>query len=345
LLTSEFSWSKQAHIIYGVKDDFKPDLKSFLNLYAGVDRDLFLKHVKNAIDQKIPFDIELNYQSEGGSEIWHMERGVPVIKDGAVVLLRGTVMDITTSKIAEHQLRSAKKYLEQSNLDKDRIMQVLVHDLRSPLSGIHSVSSMMLKKNSYTVSDREMLSVINDTSLFLFKMVNDLVGITLNNENRMLKKEETDLQLLVQQAIQVLRFKASEKMQTIEFSIDNQIFAFIDSQKIQRVLNNLINNSIKFSPAGSVITVVVKDEGSLLLMSVTDKGVGIPHELKHKVFDVFTEAKRYGTNNEQPFGLGLSICKQIIDAHDGKIWLETEVGKGTVFFIEIPDSVVRVINR
>lgn len=319
--------------------------KSIMEVF-GPMADLFAKPIEKVLETETTVEIEYKHQDPSVNK-WYKAKTTLINKndDPAHCRIIVSVQDITARKLQDMALKEAKDKLEESNQHKDRIMQVLVHDLRSPLSGIHSVSSAMLKKNNYTVSDREMLSAINDTSLFLFKMVNDLVGINLNNENRMLKKEETDLLLLAQQTIQILQFKANEKRQTIELLMDEQVFALIDSQKIQQVLNNLINNAIKFSSSGSVVTVTAKHEGAIMRMSVSDRGIGVPHELKHKVFDVFTEAKRYGTNNEQPLGLGLSICKQIIEAHGGKIWLQSEMGQGTTFFIEIPDAVVRVASR
>ncbi len=101
-------------------------------------------------------------------------------------------------------------------------------------------------------------------------------------------------------------------------------------------MGNLVNNAIKFSPIAGEIKVRLKDEQNNFVIEVEDSGIGIPDNLKSKVFDLFSEAKRYGTLGEQPFGLGLSISKQITEAHGGKIWFESTEGKGTTFFVEIP---------
>jgi signal transduction histidine kinase len=105
---------------------------------------------------------------------------------------------------------------------------------------------------------------------------------------------------------------------------------------IWRVVSNLISNAIKFSPVGETIHLKCISEASHVQISVADHGIGIPDEIKDKVFNMFTEAKRSGTIGEKSFGLGLSICKQIIEKHHGKIWFESKPGNGTTFYIKLP---------
>ena len=101
-------------------------------------------------------------------------------------------------------------------------------------------------------------------------------------------------------------------------------------------MNNLIVNAIKFSPEGSPIKIECRKWENKVLVTISDAGLGIPDEIQNKIFDPFTSARRTGTQGEKPFGLGLYICKQIIEAHEGKIWLDSEAGKGTTFFVELP---------
>lgn len=107
-------------------------------------------------------------------------------------------------------------------------------------------------------------------------------------------------------------------------------------EKLWRVVSNLITNAIKFSPAGAIIHVELWQKDDHIFISVKDPGIGIPKEIAPKVFDLFTEVKRQGTAGEQAFGLGLSISKQIVEAHGGKIWFESEQNAGTTFFVELP---------
>ncbi|MEP6613095.1 MAG: ATP-binding protein, partial [Mucilaginibacter sp.] len=110
----------------------------------------------------------------------------------------------------------------------------------------------------------------------------------------------------------------------------------ISREKIWRVIGNLISNAIKFSPAGETIFVKAVVANNELRISVNDAGIGIPANVQDKVFNMFTEAKRPGTAGEKSFGLGLSISKQIIENHDGKIWFESDGKTGTTFYISLP---------
>ncbi|HCS21665.1 MAG TPA: hypothetical protein DIW47_14090 [Bacteroidetes bacterium] len=100
------------------------------------------------------------------------------------------------------------------------------------------------------------------------------------------------------------------------------------------MLANLLSNAIKFSPNNKSIEVYLEGDSKRALVSVTDHGIGIPDDLKDRVFDMLTEAKRNGTAGEKAHGLGMAISKQIMEAHGGKIWMESEEGKGTTFYLE-----------
>ncbi len=157
------------------------------------------------------------------------------------------------------------------------------------------------------------------------------------NEDEKLVKEKLDLRSLLYDSVELLQFKASDKQQQIVFESDNTpITVEVNHEKIWRVLNNLIVNAIKFSHINGIIKVAIKHNNARVLISIADNGIGIPTEQKDAVFEMFTAAKKVGTDGEQPFGLGLSISKKIIDMHGGRIWFESNAGQGTIFYVELP---------
>ena len=144
-----------------------------------------------------------------------------------------------------------------------------------------------------------------------------------------------DINTLLNNSIELLRFKAAEKNQQIELTtLDSPEIILISREKIWRVISNLIINAIKFSPVGATIKVNVVRYDKTICVEVSDNGIGIPEASKSKIFNMFTEAKRPGTMGEKSFGLGLSICKQIVEKHDGKIWFDSGDG-GTTFYMEL----------
>jgi two-component system sensor histidine kinase VicK len=104
------------------------------------------------------------------------------------------------------------------------------------------------------------------------------------------------------------------------------------------VINNLISNSLKFTPDGGTISINLEERGEVVRISVSDTGIGIPEEYRESLFDKFSKARRPGLRGEASVGLGMSIIKTIVEWHQGKIWFDTEVNRGTTFCIEIPAS-------
>jgi two-component system sensor histidine kinase VicK len=116
----------------------------------------------------------------------------------------------------------------------------------------------------------------------------------------------------------------------------NSIFVEIDEDKFMQVINNLISNSVKFTPEGGKIDIYIKENKQEVLISIANTGIGIPKKYHATLFDKFSDARRTGLNGEQSTGLGMWVIKTIVEWHDGKRWFESELGKGTTFFIQLP---------
>lgn len=241
------------------------------------------------------------------------------------------------SKNQQKDLKLALDELEELGHEKDRILKAVSHDMRSPInSSLALVDLLTADEDSLNAEQKEYLSLIKTSNENALNLTKDLLELaTLNTEK--LVKDNTDITILIDDRVKLLSFKAAEKQQKLVLNApENHITAYVNAEKISRVVNNLITNAIKFSPMNSAIDVTLNKEGKYFMIIVADKGIGIPEHMQSKVFDLFSEAKRFGTSGEQPFGLGLSISKQIIEAHDGKIWLESTEGHGTTFYVEIP---------
>jgi len=243
------------------------------------------------------------------------------------------------SLLTQHnkQLQSSLDELERVNKNYLRIMRVMAHDLRNPLSGITGLASMLMAEDEFSEDNKYMLKLIETTGLHSMEMISELLKSGLEDDNELLIKQQVDLPAMLYDSVELLQFRAKEKQQKIVFEHDQlPIFAEANYEKIWRVINNLIVNAIKFSYTGGVIKVDIKAVNNSVLISVADNGIGIAPEQKEIVFEMFTPAKRAGTDGEQPFGLGLSISKKIIELHNGKIWFEDNAGNGTIFYIQLP---------
>lgn len=234
------------------------------------------------------------------------------------------------------ELEKTMKHLELRNKDYAKMMKVMAHDLKNPIGGMVGIANLLLEENRFLQEDKEMLQLIESSGENSIEMINQLLNSGLAIENEVLTKEKTNLQHLLRQCTELLQYKADEKKQKIVFISGGPVDILISKEKIWRVFNNLIVNAIKFSPLDSTITVKLERLDYSVKVSVIDQGIGVPKEDRDKIFEMFTSAKRPGTAGEQPFGIGLSISKQIIESHDGKIWLEENPLGGTIFFVEIP---------
>ncbi|MCF0064288.1 tetratricopeptide repeat-containing sensor histidine kinase [Dyadobacter chenwenxiniae] len=258
-------------------------------------------------------------------------------------LLRTWLMTKRTNEVLRiqfRQLETTMEALETTNENYARVIKIVAHDLRNPIGAINAMSTMMIDYETDPQETKELIQLINESSKNCMTMIGDLLVTDFDLKESELNKEEIDLPVFLQQVIKLLIFRAKEKNQ--ELVLFNPVHATIlaDSDKLSRVLSNLVINAVKFSPKGGLIEVSTSETAGGILIAVKDNGLGIPKEFENKIFDPFTSSKRAGTAGEQPFGLGLYISKQIIEAHHGRIWFESEAGVTTTFYILLPSSVI-----
>ena len=241
------------------------------------------------------------------------------------------------SDLQNQQLQQAMTEIERANENYIRIMRVMAHDLRNPISGMTGLAAVLLAEDDFTEDNRHMLHLIESTGIHSMEMISELLKTGLADENEPLVTQMVNIKTLLYDSVELLQFKAAEKKQQLIFDgTDQPLMCRINQEKIWRVFNNLIVNAIKFSYEGTQIKISIKQEQHKITVSVADSGIGIPDKNKEAVFEMFTPAKMAGTKGEQPFGLGLSISKRIVEKHRGRIWFDSQQGKGTTFYIEIP---------
>jgi signal transduction histidine kinase len=254
---------------------------------------------------------------------------------------------LVLSKLNKHvkdqniKLEETLRALAVSNKEKDRILRAVSHDIRNPILAVSSLAELMqIDIESYPEEQKEYITLIREACMHALNISNDLIEVSSSKQAIDLEKEYTDLNALLKSCINMLRFRASQKnlKLTLEQQHKGAVDVFANKEKMMRVINNIVTNAIKFTPEGGMITVGATTGENEAIITIKDDGIGIPAEYHDKIFDTFTEAKRPGTQGERPFGLGLSISRQIVEAHNGRIWFESEQDKGTTFYISIPRS-------
>jgi len=231
------------------------------------------------------------------------------------------------------QAEAAKNALNKLNHNYDKLIKVIAHDLRNPIGVIFSISSL-LREQGLDRQSGELISMIHMAAFNSKELINKLLSTDFDRQLT-LDEELVNLDELLKISIQLLRFSAAEKNQQLVYKGTKNIIINIDKNKIIRVIDNLVINAIKFSPQKSSIYITLLRENNKVLISVKDNGIGIPYDIQDKIFNPFTSAKRPGTNGEIPFGLGLYMSREIIEAHQGRLYLKHDGGPGAEFIVEL----------
>ena len=313
-----------------------------------------LQDNKNAELYRVDVVREFNdlQQKQALTELEESNRQKKVYIFGAVVIailfvviitliyrnLKKTKRNNNLTTLQNTQLQQALSELELVNKNYVRVMRVMAHDLRNPLSGMSGLAAVLLEDETISDENKHLIKLIETTSLNTNDMISELLksGLALDEKEK-IEKLPLDIRTLVFDSIELLQFKANDKQQQILFeSGNNPVIIEVNHEKIWRAVNNLVVNAIKFSHTGGIIRVGVTSNATNALITIADNGIGIPDNQKDVIFEMFTPAKKPGTDGEQPFGLGLSISKRIIEMHNGKIWFESREGKGTTFFVQLP---------
>jgi signal transduction histidine kinase len=156
-------------------------------------------------------------------------------------------------------------------------------------------------------------------------------------EQKELYLEKVNFFEFVSSSVEMYKPKALKKSIVLNvIKPEKELEGHINKLKFSRVIDNLITNAIKFTSENGKIDIGLNDKENEILLSIRDSGIGIPEQLKEGIFTPFSKSGRPGTHNEQSNGLGLSIVKNIVESHKGKIWFESFVGKGTTFYISLP---------
>lgn len=229
----------------------------------------------------------------------------------------------------------ALQELEISIKDKDRILRIVAHDLRNPLSGIAAASKTILETDE-EVYNKKLMQMIEKTSNHSLYLINELLQ-THSHRELELDIKNININNLLQHCYSIIEYKVKEKNQYLSLNLPNEnVQLKADEAKMERVLLNLLNNAVKFTPLSGTIEMALQVVSNNCLITIKDNGIGIDNKEIDNIFIMFNNARKTGTAGEKSFGLGLSICKQIIEAHKGTIWVESELGKGSCFFIKLP---------
>ena len=234
------------------------------------------------------------------------------------------------------QIIQQKEQLEQSNAEKNRLMSIISHDMRAPLINIQSylelLTEMDVDSTQRSVLEKDLLIATNSTMQMLSNL---LYWSKSQMDGQALNLAEVNLLSGLQHTLDMEKMLAAKKGICLTHDVAPQITVMADTDMLQLVVRNLINNAIKFTPPGGSIHIDAQIIHNDCKITVTDNGNGIDQSKQERIFSIAAEPA-YGTNNEKGIGLGLLLCKEFIERQNGRIGFESTPGKGSSFFIFIP---------
>lgn len=238
------------------------------------------------------------------------------------------------------ELAKLNEELKRLNKAKSNFVSAVSHELRTPLTSIKGYASILMtgKLGEVTPAQKERLEKIDKHSNNLTHLINNLLDIARIESGRVqMAIRETSLKEILDSAMDIINPQAREK--GIPLKLNNKAKTdkiMADQSQLERVFLNLLSNAIKFTPEKGKITVSVEDKDGFIEFGIEDSGIGIPRQDLEKVFEEFFRSENAQSQGVKGTGLGLSLVKQIVEAHKGKIWVESELGKGTKFSFTIP---------
>lgn len=276
---------------------------------------------------------------------------VGIVLDGELDAFENSVLlsILGECALALENQRNAREKEQAAILAKNEqlranLLRAISHDLRTPLTSISGNASNLLSNGEQfdKKTKQRIYSDIYDDSMWLINLVENLLSVTRIEEGKMNLRLSAELMdEVVAEALRHIDRKRSEHTILVH-STDEFILAKIDAKLIVQVIINIVDNAIKYTPPGSTIEIETKKKGHTVVVNISDDGPGIPDEVKPRVFDMFYSGAHKIADSRRSLGLGLSLCKSIVTAHGGEIFVSDRVPKGTCFTFTLPTGEVEI---
>ena len=319
-------WSEELYRIFGWdREKPPPSFSELPSVYTPESMAKLAPAIDRLLNEGVPYELELEFRRPDGSMRWISSRAEPVRDpSGRITGLRGTAQDVT-------ELKELQRLRQEWT-------SVVAHDLRQPLGVIHMAAGLLSKQRAGAMTDQEKRNVdrIRLAALNLSRMVDDLLDVSQVESRRLeLRRSWVDLRDIAQEIIERLAFLTSGfEVKLSESGDPSPVLA--DAARVEQILGNLISNAAKYGEPGTEIGVHVEHGADQVRVSVTNRGRGILPEEVPPLFDRFFRSKASRTSGIPGLGLGLYITKGLVEAHGGRIWVESEPGKTTTLYFTLP---------
>jgi signal transduction histidine kinase len=334
------TWTEEVYRIHELDSTFDPNVSRGISFYAPESRPIIEDAVQRIIEFGEPFDLELEFITSKGNHRWVHSIGKAQQENGKIPKVYGSIQDITEQKRAEAEIKRQNEELLKINAEKDKFFSIIAHDLRSPFNGFLGLTQVMAEGlSSLTMAEIEEIALrMSKSATNLYRLLTNLLEWSQIQKGSILfEPKDVQLRIVGDECIAAVQESAKNKGIEITSDIPLDLYAFADPNMIQTVIGNLVSNAIKFTPNGGKVSLAAKaNEDNSLEISVQDNGIGMSQNLIENLFRIDIRTSRKGTDKEPGTGLGLLLCKEFVDKHEGRLWAESEAGNGSKFYFTLP---------
>jgi signal transduction histidine kinase/tetratricopeptide (TPR) repeat protein len=236
-------------------------------------------------------------------------------------------------------LKFKNNEVNELNQTKDKLFSIVAHDLLNPIINFKNASEVLVNNYDSFTSDenKEYLSLIKQSSVSLLEMLRNLLDWSRSQRNKIETKiDYLSINQILLDNINLVQMASSQKSINIKHNFNSNFNALVDINLMTTVVRNVLSNAIKFTSENGEIDIKIEELENTTLIKIIDSGVGISQDKIAKIFELNTNNSTYGTNNEKGTGLGLVLCKEFMELMNGRITIESEVGKGTTVILQVP---------
>ena len=283
---------------------------------------------------------EYRFLRPDGSVVWVMGNSTPQFNDsGELIGYIGTITDITEKKNMLKDLLDAKEKAEESDRLKTSFLNNISHEIRTPLNAITGFCAFLSDPGLSHEKRESFTKIIIESSDQLLYIITDIINIAaIESGHEKVYEKEFNLNAMIKMVTGRFASRAREQYNLLRYQTflpDEEAEIFSDRTKLIQILSNLLNNAVKFTQKGNINLGYSLKDGNLEFY-VKDTGIGIPDNLKNEIFHIFRQVESSDNRNFGGSGLGLSISKAYVEMLGGKIWVDSEPGRGATFYFTIP---------
>jgi len=341
--TGELQFSQRSREMFGIPPDVTVTYETYLSGVHPEDRHIVHETVERVGEPGGSGRFDIEYRTIGisdGKERWVAERGRAVVDpEGLVTRFIGTMLEITDRKNAQILLERAKNEAEEANRAKDRFLAMLSHELRTPLTPVLMTIASLRREPNLSDDLRRDLELLHRNVELEALLIDDLLDLTRIAHGKLeLHNDAVDIHATIEHALSISAGDLTgKKIQVLRHFDAREHHCWGDAARLQQVFWNLMKNAAKFTPENGRIEISTRNTGThQLVVEIRDNGIGIDDELMPRIFDAFEQGGESMTSKYGGLGLGLAICKRVVDLHHGTIEAQSEgKGRGAKFTVTL----------